>query len=243
MLAILGLVPILTEVSGKIFADLWHVCCALAAERNVSVLSGHCATREFGAITFFFNKPSSDCFYFTSIHKPVLGSCLTLSSTDKEQADGPLLLRAHYEPLLMRGAVQLVLTGTDWTSLACPAARKTNQANAWSRGASQGYPSVLLSWCQGLAPCLWLQQVNPLVLLCCSADGVHLEQLQACQCPIKEVAVWVLATSGSNSCIYDFFFFGVKCCIVFLTLSACLTGWCGWGDGIWRFLSVLNPKA
>lgn len=46
-----------------------------------------------------------------------------------------------------------------------PAARKTNQANAWSRGASQGYPSVLLSWCQGLAPCLWIQQVNLLVLL------------------------------------------------------------------------------
>lgn len=100
-----------------------------------------------------------------------------------------LVLQSSLISLLLRGAVKRALTVADWTSIFSPAAWKTNQADARSGGAPQGYPSVLLSWCQGLAPCLWIQQVNPLVLLCCSADEVHLEQAWTRWCPIKEAAV------------------------------------------------------
>lgn len=69
----------------------------------------------------------------------------------------------------------------DWLNLAfLPAAGETNQADAGSGGAPQGYPAVLLPWCQGLAPCVWVQQVSAPELLCmmewcCSDAAVMLE--------------------------------------------------------------------
>lgn len=101
-----------------------------------------------------------------------------------------------------------------------PAARKTNQANAWSRGTSQGYPSVLLSWCQGLAPCLWIQQVNLLVLLClwvlmeciwssCRLADAQLRKQQFETLPLQAQAVVLLfffkgpSQAGLQACVAE----------------------------------------
>lgn len=118
----------------------------------------------------------------------------------------------------------------DWLNLAfLLAAGETNQADAGSGGAPQGYPTVLLPWCQGLAPCLWVQQVSALGLLCTMKwCWSALEQPQPCQCPIKEAAVWVLATVIKQ--LYLIFLSFEVLVLFFFSYSACLTGLCGWGE-------------
>lgn len=97
-----------------------------------------------------------------------------------------------------------------WLNLAfLLTAGETNQADAGSGGAPQGYPAVLLPWCQGLAPCLWVQQVSAPELLCTLEwcwYGVHCSSLSFTDAQLRkqQFESWPLCDQAA---VFNFSFF------------------------------------